>query len=522
MHTNKIYKKFLETFLAILPMVFIITLIYLISAFSNLLKSSDGKQLISLETFIPFIICSFTLVIGSTIFQLGADNALHKVGTLIGQHITQKRSIFFLSIVTIFLGTLISIAEPDLAILGDVVGKSFGNGGDWIVRIVAGIGVGIFLVIGLIRIMTQKSIKYVFLGGYILILGIAAIFGPKDGQSFLSVAYDTSGVTTGAATVPFVISFGAAVASARGGKDTASDSFGLSGIMSLGPVLTMLLLCFSYPKCNIAEVDIPTCLDQIKSGIFWEMIIDVCYGVGPIFLFFLIYNWIFIKLNRARLFQIIVGFIFVFIGLYIFLISASLGLKGLGKEFGHNTTSNPEIHYLLIVFGLLTGIIIVMGEPSIQILSKQVEEISGGMIKKKTLMIALSIGVGTAITLELARNLFWNGFSSYYLFIPIYVIALILMFFVPDIYTAIAFDSGGIASGTISVCLVMPIVIGMVTCQQHIDNGFGIIGMVSAFPIICIQILGINAKIKNNVLLKKARNKIYNKTIEQQVIHFDI
>ena len=144
------------------------------------------------------------------------------------------------------------------------------------------------------------------------------------------------------------------------------------------------------------------------------------------------------------------------------------------------------------------------------------------MIKKKTLMIALSIGVGTAITLELARNLFWNGFSSYYLFIPIYVIALILMFFVPDIYTAIAFDSGGIASGTISVCLVMPIVIGMVTCQQHIDNGFGIIGMVSAFPIICIQILGINAKIKNNVLLKKARNKIYNKTIEQQVIHFDI
>ena len=480
MHTNKIYKKFLETFLAILPMVFIITIIYLISAFSNLLKSNDGKQLISLETFIPFIICSFTLVIGSTIFQLGADNALHKVGTLIGQHITQKRSIFFLSIVTIFL------------------------------------------VIGLIRIMTQKSIKYVFLGGYILILGIAAIFGPKDGQSFLSVAYDTSGVTTGPATVPFVISFGAAVASARGGKDTASDSFGLSGIMSLGPVLTMLLLCFSYPKCNIAEVDIPTCLDQIKSGIFWEMIIDVCYGVGPIFLFFLIYNWIFIKLNRARLFQIIVGFIFVFIGLYIFLISASLGLKGLGKEFGHNTTSNPEIHYLLIVFGLLTGIIIVMGEPSIQILSKQVEEISGGMIKKKTLMIALSIGVGTAITLELARNLFWNGFSSYYLFIPIYVIALILMFFVPDIYIAIAFDSGGIASGTISVCLVMPIVIGMVTCQQHIDNGFGIIGMVSAFPIICIQILGINAKIKNNVLLKKARNKIYNKTIEQQVIHFDI
>ena len=252
------------------------------------------------------------------------------------------------------------------------------------------------------------------------------------------------------------------------------------------------------------------------------MIIDVCYGVGPIFLFFLIYNWIFIKLNRARLFQIIVGFIFVFIGLYIFLISASLGLKGLGKEFGHNTTSNPEIHYLLIIFGLLTGIIIVMGEPSIQILSKQVEEISGGMIKKKTLMIALSIGVGTAITLELARNLFWNGFSSYYLFIPIYVIALILMFFVPDIYTAIAFDSGGIASGTISLCLVMPIVIGMVTCQQHIDNGFGIIGMVSAFPIICIQILGINAKIKNNLLLKKARNKIYNKTIEQQVIHFDI
>ncbi len=533
--------KLLETLISILPMVGILTIIFLItyfnsSYFGGLNSNGEAIPLIALDTYLPFLICSFTLVIGSALFQLGADNALSKVGSEIGSHITKKGSIILLVLITTALGILISIAEPDLTVFGDIIGPQINTTvGTWIVKLVAGVGVGVFLSVGLLRIIYQKSIKFVFLFGYVLIFAIACLFGPKDGQAFLSIAYDTSGVTTGPATVPFVIAFGAAVASARGGKDIASDSFGLSGIMSLGPVITMLALCLIVkPDASIDKIEVLSWQEQINNGIFLEMIGEVFLGVGPLLLFFLIYNFVFLKLNKKSLFNILLGFAYTIVGLYIFLLSASLGFKGLGLELGENIASNASIEggnklmlYLFPALGLLTGIIIVLGEPSIAILTTQVEEISGGVIKKKAMIVTLALGVGGAIALELCRNVFWGGFPSYYLFVPIYLIAIILMFLVPDIYSSIAFDSGGIASGTISVCFVLPLVIGMFrslyphTASHAADyNGFGIIGMVSALPIVCVEALGVVAKIKGSILQKQARQRVYEYD-DVQIIHFE-
>lgn len=518
-------RKILETFISIIPMVFIITIIFLVSLFSNSFRGiSEGESIpfISLNSYIPFLICSLTLVIGSSLFQVGAENALSKVGQEIGSHLTKKKNIILLVVLTVALGLLITFAEPDLTVFSDIVGKQIDpNFGTWIVKLVAGIGVGLFLAFGIIRIILQKSFKIIILVSYLLIFAICAFFGPNGGDAFLSISYDTSGVTTGPATVPFVIAFGASVASARGGKDSSSDSFGLSGLMSLGPVISMLILTLiKRPECNILSIEVHNWYQQIiNDNIFATMVLEVMLGIGPLFIFFLLYNFIFLKLKRNKLINILIGFLLTFIGLYIFLLSASIGFKGLAFELGKNIASNKDYYYLFIILGLLTGIIIVLGEPSIQILTSQVEEISGGIIKKKTMVITLSIGVGLAITLEVARNVFFNGISSFYFFIPLYILCIVLMFFVQDIYAAIAFDSGGIASGTISVCFVLPFVIGICNEIGTATNSFGIIGMVSCVPILCIEMLGIVSKIKSQIIQKRARRSFVGYD-DVQIIHF--
>lgn len=523
---NNLLKKIYETTIAMLPMVVLFTIIFLVSTYSNVWKTNGDNptSFITTGSFVAFIICAFVLAIGNAFFQFGADNALHKIGTLVGRHLSKLKSISIIALINVFLGILITIAEPDLSMFANIVGKnSFPVGGNWIIKIVAGIGVGTFLVIGLLRIMLQKSIKYVIYASYVIIFSIAAIFGPEGGQTYLSISYDTSGVTTGPATVPFIISFGIAIASSRGGKDTSTDSFGMTGIMSLGPVITMLLLSFTKPKSDMSGVHIEKWDDLLKNGyIFWQSILNTIYGVVPLFGFFLLYNFCFIKVNKTTFIEILVGFGYTFIGLYLFLIAAEVGLHGIGVEFGINAT-NSNSRYLLIIFGLAAGAIIVLCEPAIQILSKQVEEISNGAIGKKTLFITLSIGVGLTIALEICRNLFWNGFSSYYLIIPIYIVILVLMLFVPDIYTSIAFDSGGIASGIITTALVMPTVVGMcksLSIGSTVSNGFGIIGMIASLPILAVQLLGLSAKLKNNHLLRTARRRVDNKTIDAQIINF--
>lgn len=518
-------KKLRETFFSIIPMIVVITVLFLLSFSmpSNFggIVNDNPVSFISLSSYLIFLVCSVFLILGSTLFQLGADNALSKVGSEIGSHIVKSKSFILLALITVALGVLISIAEPDLSVLGSVIGNQIDeNVGTWVVKICAGIGVGLFLTLGLFRILYQRSIKYVFAFGYFLIFAIAALFGP-DKQAFLSISFDTSGVTTGPATVPFVIAFGAAIASARGGKDVSGDSFGLSGIMSMGPIITMLLLTLiKRPDIRIDSLVIEDSLIVLKDGsIFYEMILDVLLGVGPLFLFFLFYNFVFLKLSKNKFIHILIGFALTFVGLYLFLLAATLGFKGLAFELGKNIASNEKFKFLFIIIGILTGLIIVLGEPSIQILTSQVEEISGGEVKKRTMTIALAIGIGAALSLEFARNIFWNGFSSFYFFIPIFIVALSLLPFVNDIYAAIAFDSGGIASGTISVCFVLPLVIGMSKSINADINAFGIIGMVSTVPIICVEFVGVASKIKSMYMLKKARESIITAD-DIQIIHF--
>jgi len=510
-------RKLIDTIYSIVPIVILITIVFLVGLIPSTFNNSSGDPIISTPTYLIFLLCAVFLIIGSTFFQIGADNGLAKVGTYIGGSITKKGSIILLVLVAFFLGVLITVAEPDLTIFGDALSSVLNK---WVLKLLIGIGFGVFFVIGILRIIYQKPIKSYFLFSYVLIFALASLFGPKDGGPFLSISFDASSVITGPATVPFIIAFGASVAATRGGKDTASDSFGLAGIMSIGPIISMLLICLIKQPV----LSIPNNIDPYTT-VLLNTIFDDVLGILPIFLFFLGYNFFVLKLNKREFLKVLLGFGFALVGLYIFLASATIGCKPLGNELGRNIASNESIYYLFLILGFTTGFVMVLAEPTIQILTGQVQEISGGVIKKKSMTIGMALGVGIALTLELSRLVFWNAFPSYYFFIPIYILALLLSFFVPDIYTAIAFDSGGISSGVLAVSFILPFTLGAVevlgTKNGTTYSGFGIIGMNSCVPIVAIELIGLIAKIKSVVINKKARQRVYEYE-DCQVIHFGV
>lgn len=519
-------KKLWETFISILPLVVISVALYLLGLIPNFLVYTENgvtKPVIENNIFILFLICALFLCLGSSIFQLGADNALNKVGEHIGANITKKRNIALLCVVSFLLGLLITIAEPDLSVLGEQLSGSINP---WLVKISIGVGVGIFFTIALIRIITQKSIKMTFMVFYFIIFAIGIFFGTEDG-AFISLSFDGSGVTTGPATVPFVVAFGISVASTRGGKDTSKDSFGVTGIMSLGPILAMLVLGLYLKNTDtVLAPSTSTIGGSMKDWILYymkECLGEVALGVLPIMCVFYIYNFIFMKLPKKELLKILMGFVYTFVGLYIFVCSAKIGFVPFGNELGYNIAMNSDIHYVLVIFVMILGCFIVLAEPSVVILASQVDEVSNGAIKKKSIFISLGIGVCLAITMEVMRVLYWDGFSSLYYLVPLYVLVIVLLPFVPDMYVGIAFDSGGTASGALASSFVLPLINGMTVVMNrtnsNFNSGYGVVGLIATMPILCIEILGASAKIKVDLMQKNARKRLINMEEDVQIIH---
>ena len=520
------FKQFLgkakEACFSILPVVLIIVLLFCISLIPDAFPTADNSKLIETEAFVTFIICAIFLILGFIFFDMGAEKALSKVGEYIGAHISEMGNIIIISIIVILLGCLIAIAEPDLSILSDQLSNSINP---WVFKLIVGLGVGIFFLIALYRILSNKPSKIYFLFTYMLIFAIGCFFGPDANSSaFISLSFDTSGVSTGAATTPFIISFGASIAASKGGKDQQSNSFGFAGLMSAGPVITMLITCL-YLKTDSSFIlsnsqgDLES-IGEILSG----SLLEVLYGVLPILGFFIVYNILFLKLSKRELLKITFGFIYVYIGLYLFLASAKAGFIPLGYNLGGVLASNSNLYYLYILLSIIIGLSVVLAEPSIHVLNQQVEEISGGVVTKKAMFVALAIGVVASITLEVCRVVFWDYFSVWYYYVPLIVVILFVALFVDDIYVALAFDSGGVASGTLTVCFVLPFILGTIETLNSQNgtsySGYGISGIVSLFPILSIEVMGLIAKGRSISLQRRARQRIYEEANDVQVIHF--
>lgn len=512
---KQLLDKLKEALISVLP----ITLIVLILSFTPLARL-DTKEIIT------FSISAVLMILGIGLFNQGADMAMQPMGEKIGSSLVKSRRIKLILLVCFIMGLLITVAEPDLSVLASQIGNIVNN---WVLILVVGIGVGLFLMIAVLKIIFKLNLSLLLMFFYLMVFMLAALIAFNNNSAFLALAFDSGGVTTGPITVPFIMALGVGIAGTIGGRNAKENSFGLIALCSLGPIIVVSLIGLSINSnvfaqtatdLNYSAVHNYSIADNVFIAYlkgFLHSAKDVSIALGLIVLCFMIVEMIFIKLPKQKLYQIFIGIAFTFVGLVIFLTAASVGFLPIGYKIGVLIEQNSPA--LLIVFGFIMGFVVVLAEPAVHILTKQVEEITTGAVSKKTMLIALCIGVGISIGLSMIRIVY--KFSILYYVIPGYLISLGLSFFVPKMYTAIAFDSGGVASGPLTSTFILPFAIGAAVASNSsiLEVGFGIVSMVAMTPLITIQLLGFRAVVANKLRVKRRLQKII-EADDEQIINF--
>lgn len=445
---------------------------------------------IDISNFTSFIFGSALLILGISLFTLGAETSMTPMGEYVGAQMTRSRKIWLIVLLSFVVGAMITMSEPDLQVLATYVPSI--NPSILLILSVS-VGVGAFLVIAMLRILFGIKLRYLLLAFYIIAF-ILAIFVNPD---FWSVAFDSGGVTTGPMTVPFIMALGVGVSSIRSDADETNDSFGLVSLCSIGPIIAVLVLGLIYNPTGSAMPEFTTTITESSRELGWmylssfpHYIVEVAKAVLPIVAFFFIYQAFTKPLSKKKLLKIAIGLVYTFVGLVLFLTGANVGFMPAGSLIGSHL-GDSSISFIVIPIGMIIGFFIVAAEPAVQVLQKQVEDVTSGAIPKKALAFALEIGVAISVGIAMLRAL--TGIPIMYFIIPGYVIAFALSFFVPEIFSSIAFDSGGVASGAMTSTFLLPFSIGV--CQATGNNvatdAFGTVAMVAMTPLIAIQILGV-------------------------------
>lgn len=438
---------------------------------------------------VMFLAGAAMLIVGMGFFSLGTDTALMPIGSGAGAALYKIPKIWLILLVGFGMGFMITVAEPDLQVLAEQV-QSIPN---VVLIVTVALGVAAFLVLAMFRIFFKWSFARVVIIFYLLAF-VLAKFAPAD---FVPLAFDSGGVTTGPITVPFIMAIGVGLASARSGKEQQDDSFGLVSLCTLGPILAVLILGITYDTgegsyATIGGIDVVTTRD-VALYFLSQMpryIKEVSLAVAPIFLFFLLFQAITKRFTMRRIVSILFGFVYTWIGLILFLAGVNIGFIQVGHLLG-STIAGSEYSLALIPVGALIGYYIVKSEPTVHVLNKQVEEVSHGAISQRAMKHSLSIGVATSLGFSMVRIL--TGISIFWLLIPGYAAAMILTFFVPKMFTGIAFDSGGVASGPMSAAFTLPFAIGASEGigGNVLTDAFGVVAVVSMTPLITIQLMGL-------------------------------
>ena len=504
-----LWSKIKEALISVLPVVVIV-----------LILSATPLVSLSTQEIITFVVSALLLIAGIGLFNVGADLAMSPMGEYIGGGLTKTKKLSVLLIVSFVMGLLITVAEPDLSVLASQIEQKI----DPVVLIVSvGVGVGVFLLLGVLKILFKKSVSSMLIFFYMTMFAFVALLVENGGSDFLALSFDSGGVTTGPITAPFIIAVGVGIAGTVGGRNAGENSFGLLALCSVGPILTVMLLGLGS-KGSVDYTLITGTYeigDNVVKSFFlemWEVVKDVGLALMLICAAFTVLQLVYLKLPAARIKRIAAGIAYTFAGLVVFLTAVSVGFLPVGFKLGSQIAEMPTV---LTLIGFVLGMLVVLAEPAVHVLNKQVEEVTNRAVTKRSMMIALSIGVGVSIGLSMLR--IWLDFSILYYLIPGYIISLGLSFFVPPLYTAIAFDSGGVASGPLTSTFILPFAIGAcLTCQGEgkiLEDAFGIVAMVAMTPLITIQLLGFRAVVARNV-----RNKIAQRRIiaadDDQIINF--
>ena len=500
--------KIRESLISALPVTVIV---YLLSA-TPLLDVSIGEL-------ITFTIGAVLLVLGIGLFSMGADLAMTPMGAHVGAGLSRQRKLWLLCGICFLLGMLITIAEPDLQVLANQV-RTVMNGTVLIACV--GVGVGAFLILAILKIVFRMSLSHILMLFYMLLFGLALVLVVNGNGALLPVAFDSGGVTTGPITVPFIMALGVGIANILGDRRSRENSFGLVSLCSVGPVLAVMVLgIFSRNELSYTVPDYSVSADI--AGAFLNTAAHTCREVatalGLIVGMFLLCQIVFLKLSRRILKRIAIGVAFTYAGLVIFLTGVNVGFMPIGYKIGCALgQGNPGI---LVGFGLVIGILVVLAEPAIHVLNAQVEDVTGGLVNRRAMMVGLCIGVGTALALSMLRIVF--DFSLIYYVVPGYFIALMLSLVVPPVYTAIAFDSGGVASGPMTSGFLLPLAIGACVTIHGSDavlrDAFGVVALVAMAPLIAIQLLGFRGIVAEKLSERRAMRRILDAD-DQQIINF--
>ena len=468
---------------------------------------------------VTFSIGAVLLILGIGFFNLGADLAMTPMGTHVGSGLSKQKKLGLLLGVCFALGVLITVAEPDLQVLAKQL-QGVMNGTALVVTV--GVGVGMFLLIAVLKIVFRKTLSELLSIFYMLLFCLALILTVMGKQAFLPMAFDSGGVTTGPITVPFIMALGVGISYVLGDRRSKDNSFGLVALCSVGPILAVMALgMLSRGQLTYAVPDYTVSTDIWGAYLHTAVhtVKEVSIALGLIVAFFLICNFTFLHMGKRQLKRIAVGVVFTYIGLVIFLTGVNVGFMPIGYKLG---ASLGKLHpAFLIGFGVVMGVLVVLAEPAIHVLNAQVEEVTGGMITRKSMILGLCIGVGAAIGLAMLRIVF--DFSIIYYVIPGYFVSLLLSLFVPKVYTAIAFDSGGVASGPMTSGFILPFAVGSCVAVQGaeavLQDAFGVVAVVAMIPLITIQLLGFRAIVSRKVREKRAMQRILDAD-DQQIITF--
>ena len=478
---KKLKEKLKEALQAVLPIIGLVLLL------------SFTIAPISPSILLCFLIGGILLIAGIVFFTLGAELAMSPMGERVGTAMTQSKKLWVVVALSFLLGFIITISEPDLQVLAQQV-PAVPN---LTLILAVACGVGVFLVVALLRMLFSIALPP-FLVCFYAVIFILAFFVPKE---FLSVAFDSGGVTTGPMTVPFIMALGVGISATRSDRHAADDSFGLVALCSIGPILAVMMLGMIYNPDSAAYTP-PVIPEIADSKQLWNLFAvelptymkEIALSLLPIVLFFAVFQALTLKLSGRNLTRILIGLVYTYIGLVLFLTGVNVGFMPAGNYLGQVLAglSHP---WVIVPIAMVMGYFIVKAEPAVYVLNKQVEEITDGAIPARAMGTALSAGVAISLGIAMIRVL--TGISILWILIPGYTIALVISFFVPKIYTAIAFDSGGVASGPMTAAFLLPLAQGACVALggNIVTDAFGVVAMVAMTPLITIQVMGMYSKL---------------------------
>lgn len=478
---KKLKEKLKEALQAVLPIIGLVLLL------------SFTIAPISPSILLCFLIGGILLIAGIVFFTLGAELAMSPMGERVGTAMTQSKKLWVVVALSFLLGFIITISEPDLQVLAQQV-PAVPN---LTLILAVACGVGVFLVVALLRMLFSIALPP-FLVCFYAVIFILAFFVPKE---FLSVAFDSGGVTTGPMTVPFIMALGVGISATRSDRHAADDSFGLVALCSIGPILAVMMLGMIYNPDSAAYTP-PVIPEIADSKQLWNLFAvelptymkEIALSLLPIVLFFAVFQALILKLSGRNLTRILIGLVYTYIGLVLFLTGVNVGFMPAGNYLGQVLAglSHP---WVIVPIAMVMGYFIVKAEPAVYVLNKQVEEITDGAISARAMGTALSAGVAISLGIAMIRVL--AGISILWILIPGYTIALVISFFVPKIYTAIAFDSGGVASGPMTAAFLLPLAQGACVALggNIVTDAFGVVAMVAMTPLITIQVMGLYSKL---------------------------